>query len=175
MMVGRLVPADAHVLALAPVLRVPLPLGIPVHPLQRVLDAVRRVDPLLVGDLIGRQAGPLSGVLYLMPSLFSSYWPELFFGVPLGVVMRPDANDLAVLHVDRGDLATLRERALGESLEHGLVLDPQIAFAFLRGPHRGPPLETLPPDSNVAGGRFLRPLGLCLTLVSLKADFKSLS
>ena len=38
--VGGLVPGDAHVLALAPILRVALPVGVPVDPLEGVLDPV---------------------------------------------------------------------------------------------------------------------------------------
>ena len=55
---GRLVPTDPHVLALAAVLRIALPVRIPVHPFERVQDAVGRVDPFLVGDLIRGQRGP---------------------------------------------------------------------------------------------------------------------
>ena len=42
---GGLVPGDADIFALAPVLGIAFPMGVPVHPLQRVEDAVFGIDP----------------------------------------------------------------------------------------------------------------------------------
>ena len=69
--VGRLVPGDPHELALAPVLGVALAVGIPVHPLEGVLDPVGRVGPLLVGQAPGsrdRLPERLEGDLRCAPS-----------------------------------------------------------------------------------------------------------
>ena len=151
----RLIPGDADILALAPVLRIALALGVPVHALERVQDAVGRIDALLVGDLIGRKQ-TFQGRAVLHAVFVKFVLPQFFFGVPLRVMMGTDPDDLSILHVDRGDLPPLGKRALRESLQNSLVFDPKIALAFLRGPHRGPPLKTLPPNSNVAGGVILR-------------------
>ncbi len=116
--VGRLVPTDAHVLALAPILRIPFPLGIPVHSLEGIFDPVRRVDPLLIGKLI-RRYQPFERRCVDLAVLAHTPRPDLFFGVSLLVVLWSDAKDLAVLHIDRSHLRMLPKRALGEGLHHG--------------------------------------------------------
>jgi hypothetical protein len=152
------IPADAHVLTLAPVLRVALSFGIPVHALQGILDAVRWIDPLLIGDLVGRKKA-FQRRLVLDAVFVQFVLPQLFFRVPLSVVMGADPDDLPILDVHWGDLAPLGKRALSEGFQNGLVFDPQIAPTLIHGPHRGPPLKMLLPNLNVAGEIFLWLLG----------------
>ena len=52
--VERLVPADAHVAGLAPVLRIALAVGIEVHPLHGVKDALVRIDDGFHGQRVRR-------------------------------------------------------------------------------------------------------------------------
>ena len=118
--VGRLVPRDAHVLALASVLLVALAVRVPVHALERVLDAVGRVGALLVAGHVRGGAGPRprlerESVALHLPG------PE-GLGIVLPVeVERPDAQDLAVLDVDH-DLAGAAEKAaLRQGPDDGLV------------------------------------------------------
>ena len=118
--VGRFVPRDADVLALAAVLRVPLAVGIPVDALEGVLDAVRGVRALLVGGHVGRRARSHARLQGLAVAL------ELPGAEALAVVLpveleRPDAHDLAGLDVDHDFAGAAEEAALGQGPEHGLV------------------------------------------------------
>jgi hypothetical protein len=57
----RFFPGDANILTLAPVLGVSLTGGIPIHPLERVQNAVRRIDALFIGQAIRRDEGLHAG------------------------------------------------------------------------------------------------------------------
>ncbi len=157
---SRLVPADAHELALAPILGIApagtggarSPFGIPVDSLQRILDAVGRVDPLLVGQMErGEQA--LEGSLIDDAVLLQRVLAEFLFGVALLVVVRPYAHDLAVFDVDAGDLTTLGKRALTERLQNRLVCYAGRGDFLAPGCH-----ETSPSAGTPAGPA---PRGTC--------------
>ncbi len=55
--VQRLVPADAHVAGLAPVLGIALAVGIEIHPLHRMKDALVRIDQRLHRQGVRRHQG----------------------------------------------------------------------------------------------------------------------
>ncbi len=118
--IGGLVPGDAHVLALATVLRIALALWIPVHPLEGVLDPVGRVGPLLVGEAPGggsrlhQRLESLAVLLYL-PRI------EGRRVVLLVEVERPDAHDLAVLHIDGAGHGAVDSPAQTQGFENRLV------------------------------------------------------
>ena len=104
--VQRLVPADPLVAGLAPVLRVPLPVGVEVHPLHRVEDPLVRVDARAFGQREGSDAG-LARRSVLLP---------VYLQRPGGRVVvveheRPHADDLAVLdvHPDRAAAGAVHE------------------------------------------------------------------
>jgi hypothetical protein len=133
---GRLVPADTDELAHAPVLRIAAAragrprrsLRVPVDPPEGILDAVGGIDPLLVREMErGKKA--FEGGLIDDAILLELVLPQLFLGVPLVVMMRADADDLAVLDVHARYLAPLSERALTKAFQNRLVRD---AGMFIR-------------------------------------------
>ncbi len=98
---GRLFPGDPLELAQTAILRVTLAVRVPVDPLERVLDAVRGVDPLLVGEAEGRQSDlvarvELDSLDHHLPGV------EILGIVFLIEVERSDADDLAVHGIDGG-------------------------------------------------------------------------
>ena len=137
--VGRLVPADAHELALAAVLRVPLAVGVPVDPLERVLDPVGRVGPLLVGEAPRRRDGlhqrlERLAVLLDLPGVEG-------LGVVLRVpVQRPDPDDLAVLDVHGARAGAEDAAAQAERLEDGL-LRARLLLIVRHAVHSAPSLS----------------------------------
>ncbi len=129
--VGGFVPGDAHVLALAPVLRIASPgaggigsaLRVPVHALERVLHPVGRVGTLLVRQA-PRRRRRLEERLQGLAVLLDLPGFELG-GVVLGVpVQRPDADDAAVLDVHRTGHCTVDTPAQTERLEDRLLRPP---------------------------------------------------
>ena len=127
---GGLVPGDAHVLALAPVLRVAVSaLGVPVHPLQGVLDAVGRVGPLLVGQAPGgrhRLVQRLEGLAVLLdlPGI------ERLGIVLLVPVQRPDPDHLAVFDIHGAGTGAEDAPAQAQGLDDRLVCAFQDAGSF---------------------------------------------
>ena len=127
-----LVPTDADKLALAAVLRIALAVGVPVDAFERVLDAVRGVDPLLVREMERRQKAfqwRLVGDAVLLQLVL----PQLLLGVPLLVMVGAYPDDLSVLDVNTCNLAPLGERALPEGLEYRLICDPWSAVRSVGG------------------------------------------
>ena len=96
---GRLVPADAFVLAHAAGLRMALAGRIPVDALERIGDAVLRVDALLVHER-QRRDERLETRLEGVPARLDLPVVEIFGGVVLVEVERTDAQDLVVFLVD---------------------------------------------------------------------------
>ena len=93
---GGLVPGNALETGFAPVLLVPVSLGVPVHPLHGVEDAVLRIQTVpLRQDILGDPHGLGGRILLAVPVL---YGPGLGI-ILLGHLERTDAGDLPVLHV----------------------------------------------------------------------------
>ncbi len=95
----RLVPRDAHVAALAPVLRVPFAVRIPIDPLERIADSILRIDALLVGEPDRPHRRPHRRLERLALRL-ELPGVEVLRVVAHVVVKGPDPRDPAVLHVD---------------------------------------------------------------------------
>ena len=97
--VGGFVPADAHILAAPPVLRVALALRVPVHPLHGVQDAVGRIHPLLVGE---GERGKLRFLLRLEFLAADLDGPRVqpVCALVFHVAERARAQDAPVAHVD---------------------------------------------------------------------------
>ena len=87
-------PGDTLVLAAATVLRVPLAVRVPVHPLQGIKDPIRGVDAVLVPEAEGRDKGFHGRREGLA---FGLYLPGLEARILPVIVKRPDADDLAVV------------------------------------------------------------------------------
>ena len=108
--VACLVPADAHELGLAAVLRVNLvwiATGLPVDALKRVLDTIVRVDALLVSERLVRRRrfhGALQRFAARRERPQVAF--ELLLCVLVGIADRPNANNLAVLGIDSRQFAT---------------------------------------------------------------------
>ena len=96
--VQRLVPGDPDVAALAAVLRVALSVGVPVDPLQRIRDPVRRVDALLVAQA-ERIDGRLERDLEGLAAGLDLPGAELLRPVLPVIGQRTDADDPVALHV----------------------------------------------------------------------------
>ena len=105
--IGRLVPADPFVLALAPVLRVALALRIPVHALHGIEDAVRRVNALLVRQGERREFRLLLG-FELSATGLDAPWVQSVLALMRHVAERTRAQDASITHVD---LRRIRRRA----------------------------------------------------------------
>ena len=127
--VRRLVPRDAHVLALAAVLRVPLAVGVPVHAFERVLDAVGGVRALLVGGHIGSRARPHARLQDLAVALDLPGTEALAVVLPVEIE-GPDAHDLAVLDVDHDLAGATQEAALRQGPDDSLVRGHVDLLAF---------------------------------------------
>ena len=125
--IQSLVPRDAHVAALAAVLGVAptwaggsrRALRVPVHPLQRIRDAVRRVDALLVpqshradGRLQRRMEGLATGLDLPRLELLRTVLPVVGEGA--------DTHDLAVFHVHSSHVRGAGESRLAGVLDEGL-------------------------------------------------------
>ena len=127
---GRgLVPGNSLVLALAAVLRVPLAVGVPVDPLQRILDPVGRKGPFLISQ--GEGAGQrfhqrfqgLAVPLYLPGvELLSVIFPV--------VVERPDPDCFAVFDIDGAFAAAAEQAAQRQGLDHRSCLALRPLFCF---------------------------------------------
>ena len=96
---GGLVPRDAHVLARAARLGVPLALRVPVHALHGMGNAVLRVRAPLVHQREGRRARLHSRLERRAVAPGQRPVVQFFLRVVLVVVHRPDAHELSVLHV----------------------------------------------------------------------------
>ena len=113
---GRLVPGDAYVFALAPVLGIALPVRVPVHPFERVLDPVGGIHPFLIGKAPRRRNGleqRLEGLAVLghLPGVEGG-------GVVFGVeVEGPYPDHLAVLDVDGAGNGAVDATAEAQGLE----------------------------------------------------------
>jgi len=118
--VGRLIPGDADVLALAAVLRVPLSLGIPVNPLHWVLDAVRGEGALLIGERERRGQG-LHQWRQRLAIARQRPRPETRAVILPVIVERPDAHDLAVLQVEGAFAASAQHPAQGKCPHDGII------------------------------------------------------
>ena len=70
------------IFALAPVLRIPLPIGVPINPLERIFNPVGGVDTLFIGNHIG---GYLSLQQWFknLPVLLNLPGVDLFPGVSI--------------------------------------------------------------------------------------------
>ncbi len=97
--VGGLVPADALVLRRPARFGVPVSVRIPIDALQGIGHAVLRIGALLVGKR-ERADERLHARLEHVPVFFQRPVVEIFLGVLLVVVKRPDAHDLAVQNID---------------------------------------------------------------------------
>ena len=118
--VACLVPRDAHVLRRAAVLGVALAVRVPVHALERVRDAVRRVGARLVRHRERRRVA-LHARLQHVPACLDLPRVQLLGRVELVVVQRADARHAPVLHVDFGDVGTHAEAAKAKALDNRFV------------------------------------------------------
>lgn len=119
--VGRLIPADALVLADAAVLGVALAVRVPVHALQRVGNAVLGIDAVLVGQLQRRDGG-LRAALELLAARVKRPRVEVVDLVGVKHAQGPDAGDLAVDDVDGTGVGSAAEGAQARRHVDGLVL-----------------------------------------------------
>ena len=120
--IERLVPADAHVRALAPCLRMPFPIRIPVNALHRVENTVLRVHALFVCGLNRRIGRPRSRVEHMatdldLPGMEPVHWPRLV------KMVRAYADDSVLfrINIDIADVRTEARRAEPKALVHGLA------------------------------------------------------
>ena len=103
----RLVPAYTDVFRFAPVLRIALAVGIPVHTLEGIAHPVRGVDAGFVAEAERRDRHTIRGLERLAAGV---YLPRVavFFGVFLIVDVWPDAGDAAAGRVYLTRRAALR-------------------------------------------------------------------
>ncbi len=115
-----LLPGDAHELALAAILRVALALRIPVDPLQRELDPVRRIGALFVGQTPGSR-DRLEERLERLAVLLHLPWVRKLLGVLLIPMERPDPDDLAVPDIDVAGTCSEDATAQSKGLQDRLI------------------------------------------------------
>ena len=130
---GRFVPADADILALAAILGIALPLGVPVHPLQGIADAVLGVHPGLIAQAevggqhpVGRGEGAAPGL----------HGPgvAVLLHILLIIEVGADPGDLAVVGVHIHQTAALRshQAEADDILNIRLELVAQIDYLLLK-------------------------------------------
>ena len=127
---GGLVPGDAHILALAPVLGVSLPLGVPVHPLEGVLHPVGGVHPALVPQPQGGDGHPVRGGEGLAPGL-DLPGIAVDVGIRLVVGIGSDAGDTVLVGVHQAGPPALRT--------HQAVTDQGLGLWLKLVGHAAPP------------------------------------
>ena len=120
---GGLVPADALVTGNATVLRIALPVRIPVDALQRVRHAVVRVDALLVAYGHRRQRRD-EATCQRVAAHLDLPGIDFVFGVLVIEMKRADTRDASVLHVDGSRVRPRAESTPSGGLVHGLVSCP---------------------------------------------------
>ena len=143
---GGLVPADADVLGLAPVLGVALPLGVPVHPLQGIAHPVSGVHPGLVAQAEVGGDHPVRGHEGAAPGLHGPGVAVLLH-ILLVVEVGPHPGDFPVVGIHVHQAAALRpheaeaDDVLNVRLEFVAQCDDLLCsrFAVGRPPARAPP------------------------------------
>ena len=130
--VEGLIPADALVAADAAGLRMALAVGIPVHALDGVQDAVRRVDALFPGDA-HRAAGRLGRRLQHLAAGFDPPGVDVLVGILPVIAERTDAENFSILHIDGRDVGAVAERRVARTAEgsKGAFLVAHCGFLLL--------------------------------------------